>query len=165
MFDTITTVDELADRFNNSDYCFDLDVDMAKRIVDIAQRRAQTRNEDGALDSERQECLIATDWVSFAADEFGYDSGQLNEFAMGLYDTERSDGSDADLFTDTIVIQHGWLLSGDGRKTEFERYNDEDFEQSDVGEFWVAHSAQPYMEIAALDPTLVHDQPGVEEAM
>jgi hypothetical protein len=161
-FKTVDTAEALADVISDSEQCDDMRMDMIKRIVDIAQRRV---NAGTALEQHEDVCVITTDWVSYASGNFGYDNNGMNTTALGIYDHERSTGKGADLFRKTCVIQQGWLVTGDGRKTQMKEYEDEDFDKASVGEFWVANGAQDYLCIVALDGTLVHDDPTAAEAM
>lgn len=164
-YDLIDSTDELRESINASSNCPDIAQDEAERLVDLAQRRAQTRGEESALDADSFECVITTDWTGFTSDEFDYDNGHVNEFAMGVYAQKASEGKEATLFKHTVVVQHGWLQTGDGRRNKVEEYVDEEFDKSGPGEFWVPNSAQAYMHIVGLSPQLVHGEPSAADAM
>lgn len=161
-FPNASSVAMLTDRAAESDFCDDLTTEQAERIVDLAQRRVHA---DSALEQHDTTCVLMTDWVSFAASEFGYDNDEMNTTAVGTYNHSASSGKNADKFDDVTVIQQGWLTTGDGRKTQMVEYVDDDFDKASPGEMWVPHGAQEYMCIVALDSTLVHDNPSVAEAM
>lgn len=137
-----------------------------ERLLDLAQRRAKARGNsvDTGLERGEHECLIATEWNSFAGNEFGYD-GDVNQFAFGIYDHGVSKGKGACLFTDVVVIQNGYLATGDGRKTQFERYVDEDYENAEDGEMWIPRGAQDYIGIVVLDPELLYGEAEAADAM
>lgn len=137
-----------------------------ERLLDLARRRADGRGNsvDTGLEEHEHECLIATDWDSFAGNEFGYD-GEVNQFAFGIYDHDVSSGKGACMFTDTVVVQNGYLTTGDGRKTQFERYYDEDYDNANEGEMWVPRGAQDYIGIVALSTELLHGEPDLADAM
>jgi hypothetical protein len=157
--------DALQDCINANTSCPDVGEDELERILDLAERRAQARGEDSALEDTETDCLVATDWASFAEDRFGYDASDfLNHFAIGVLDMRASVGKDATLFTDTYVIQQSWLHDGDGRRTQVEQYTD-DYEGNDGGDMWVPKGAQDYVAIIKLPDDLVHDEPALAEAM
>lgn len=157
--------EELLELINNSDKCPDLAEDEVGRIIDLAERRAQLRQEDSAFDAEDHDCIITTDWTGFASGEFDYDNGHVNQFAMGVYQPKASAEKQADLFKSTVIVQNGWMQTGDGRRNKVKEYEDEDFEKSGPGDFWVPKGAQDYILIVALAPELVHGQPSVADAM
>lgn len=158
------TTENLKELIDANDSCPTISLDETERIVDLARRRADARGEESSLEETETDCLVATDWAGFAQDEFGYDNGDLNEFAIGVYNHRVSMGRAASLFTDTYVIQRGWLSTGDGRRNETVQYHDEDF-GSDPGTMWIPKSAQDYLAIIALSDELVHGTPGASEAM
>lgn len=138
--------------------------DNAERIVTLAQQRADARGEQSQLDSDHVECLIGTDWAGFAGDEFGYHAGKLNKWALGVLDVGRSMGRDATLFKDAVVVQQGWLETGDARYTQIEEY-ESDFEGASRGELWIPRKAQDYIAIIALSPELIHGDASAADAM
>lgn len=157
------TFDNLFSIIDSNDSCPTPAHDELQRIVDLAERRAGARG--NALDDEKVDCLIATDWTGFAEGEFGYDNGALNQFAIGILNHTASVGKGATLFTDTYVIQNGWLKSGDGRRAQVEAYVDDDYDGAEEGEMWIPKGAQDYICIVALSKELVHDSPSAAEAM
>lgn len=157
--------ENLQELINANGSCPDVAMDEVQRLIDLAEQRAQLRDEDSSLDANRQDCIIATDWTGFASGEFGYDNGEVNQFAIGLLNEEASAGRDATLFNDTVVVQNGWLQTGDGRRSKIEQYNDDDFDGADEGEMWIPRSAQEYIAIIALDGELVHGSPSASDAM
>lgn len=159
------TLDNLEQIIDSNDHCPSLARDEIERLVELARQRADARGTDSALEDEQTECLIATDWTGFASGEFGYDNGDVNQFAMGVLEERVSAGRDATLFSDTVIVQNGWLQTGDGRRSQVKAYEDEDYERSDTGEMWIPKSAQEYIAIIALDPELIHGEPDASEAM
>lgn len=157
--------EHLQELINANDSSPNVAIDEVERLIDLAERRAQLRDEESTFDADDKECIIMTDWSGFAADEFGYDNGDMNQTAIGILNTQASAGKYATLFNDTVVVQNGWLETGDARRAKIEQYNDEDFEQASEGEMWVPDKAQEYMAIIALDPGLVHDDPKAADAM
>lgn len=157
--------DHLQELINANSSCPDVALDEVKRIVDLAERRAQLRGEDSSLDVSDTDCLIATDWTGFASGEFGYDNGEVNQFAMGVLNEEASSGKDATLFNETVVLQNGWLQTGDGRRSKVEEYEDEDFEKANPGDMWIPKGAQQYIAIIAISSELVHGVPDAADAM
>jgi hypothetical protein len=166
--DYLTAYDDeqLEDILDSNDSAPSIDSEQFERIMELARMRARGRGDsmDDGLERDEYECLICTDWDSFAGNEFGYD-GDVNQFALGIYDHDVSASKGASLFTDVSVIQHGWLSTGDGRKTQFERYEDDDYEQAEPGEMWIPNGAQDYICIVVLDPELLYEDPGAAEAM
>jgi hypothetical protein len=138
------------------------DPEVLQRIIEHAKGRAAGRGEESALDSTEAECLITTDWNSFT-DDWGYSDGDANQVALGVY--KEGVGDNADLFKDTTIVQSDWLRTGDGRKTQSEPYEDEEFEQSDEGELWIPHKAQDYVAIIELSGELLHGSPNAADAM
>lgn len=156
------TQDNLAQILNANDSCQNFADDEVRRLVDLAQRRAQARA-DSALDDGEVDCIIATEWSGFTQDKgFGFDNGQRNGVAMGVY-TDESDA--ATLFEDTVVVQQGWLSTGDGRRSKVEEFQDESWDDATTGTFWVPNGAQPYLCIVALSNELVHGTTKVADAM
>jgi len=133
--------------------------DVRGRILDVARQWA---DRDGQLDDDNTRCLIATTWTNWASDELDYDSGSLNQVALGVMDTKTSS---ATLFTDTVVVQDSWLQTGDGRKTKLRQYDDAEFEASDRGELWLPDGAADYIAVIALSNELLYDDPSMAEAM
>jgi hypothetical protein len=157
--------DALQDCINSNTSCPDVSEGELQRILDLAERRAQARGEDSALEDTETDCLVATDWAGFAEDRFGYDASDvLNHFAIGVLNMRASVGKDATLFTDTYVIQQSWLADGDGRRTQVEQYTD-DHERNDDGDMWVPKGAQDYVAIIKLPADLVQGEPQLVEAM
>lgn len=159
------TEDNLCDILESNDDCPPIGPDELDRIIDLAQRRADARGEESALERTEVDCVIATEWDGFAQGEFGYDNGTLNQFAIGVLNEQVSAGKGATLFTDTYVIQTGWLQTGDGRRNEVEAYVDDDYDNADAGEMWIPNGAQDYICIVALSDELVHGTPSVSDAM
>ena len=129
--------EHLQELINANDSCPDVAIDEARRIVELVEQRVQSTN-----------CIISTDWNGFASNEFGYDNGEINQFAVG---THERDSGRATLFKDTVVLQNGWLQSGDGRRSKVEEYHDEEFEKSSDGDLWVPNNAQQYIAIIATE--------------
>jgi hypothetical protein len=136
-----------------------------ERIVNLAEQRAGARGEQSALEEGETECLLATDWHGWASDEFGFDGDESNQVALGVLNARASADRDAILFNDTVVVQTGWLRSGDGRKTQMKPYVDEEYDNSSEGELWVPRGAANYIAIIALSSELVHGTPDLAEAM
>jgi len=140
--------------------------DEAELIVGYAQQRADSRGEASALEAEATDCLITTNWSSFT-EEWGFSGGSANQVAIGSLNDEA--GSKADLFENTDILQTNWLRDGDGRKTQAERYEDDellsDFDNSSVGDMWIPHAAQDYICIIELTGELLHGEPELSEAM
>jgi hypothetical protein len=136
-----------------------------ERLLDLADTRAASRGETNALDESQTDCLIGTDWTSFAQDEFGYSGGKCNVWAFGVYESEISSGKGADLFSDTHVVQQGWLESGDGRMASLEAYMDDEYDNASEGELWIPSGAQQYICIIELGDELLHDDAAVADAM
>lgn len=157
--------EHLQELINANDSCPDVAIDEVNRIVDLAERRAQLREEDSVYDATDTDCVIATDWTGFASGEFGYDNGEVNQFAMGVVNSDASSGKDATLFNETVVLQNGWLQTGDGRRSKVEKYEDEEFEKASVGDMWIPKGAQQYIAIIAIAPELVHGEPDLADAM
>jgi len=139
-----------------------------ERVVEYAERRADARGEESALDSADAECLITTNWSAFT-DDWGFDDGSANQVALGVFNEELSAGKGADLFTDVEILQSGWLRTGDGRKKQAAEYVDEEYsESSDYnvrGQKWVPNNAQQYICIIELTGELIHGQAQLSEAM
>lgn len=133
-----------------------------QHAVDYAKHRASARGEDSALEDTETECLITTNWSSFT-DDWGHDDG-ANEVALGILNERVSATTDAMLFNDTDILQTGWLQSGDGRRTQAERYVDKEF-GGDDGEMWVPKNAAQYLCIIKLDDELIHGDVQMVEAM
>lgn len=159
------TVEELHDMVDSNGSCPSLAMDEIERIVQLAEQRAGVRGEDSALEADKRECLIGTDWNGFAADEFGHDNGDVNQFAMALLEADTSKGKNATLFSNTAVIQNGWLTSGDGRRSKTRQYEDDDYDGSSIGELWIPNGAEEYIAIIELDPELYHGEWKMEDAM
>lgn len=151
-FPTAYVADEFREMVNANDDCPSLADGEMQRLLDLAQQRASVR--DG-LEDDQSECLIATTWSGFTNDEFGFDNGSPNQFAMGVFEGNVSTGKGADLFTDTVVIQHGWLTTGDGRRNQVEAYLDEDYGNADEGDLWLPNGAQKYIAVIALSDELL----------
>jgi hypothetical protein len=130
--------DHLHELLKSNDSCATPARDEVERLDTLVEQRQDARTEPA------RDCLIATDWSGFAADNFGFDNGEMNEFAMGTY--ERATDN-ADLFNDTVVVQNGWLTTGDGRRSQVQQYNDDDFDGADVGQLWLPRSAQDYIAV------------------
>lgn len=139
--------------------------DNLERLLDIAKARADARGEDSALDADQTDCIICTDWTGFAGDEFGYSGGKMNKWAFGVLEADVSCGKNATLFSNTHVVQQDWLESGDGRKTQTEKYVDDDYDGANPGELWIPNGAQDYIAIVALDPELLHGEVDLADAM
>jgi len=152
----------LQELINANDSCPDVAIDEVKRIMDLAERRAQIRGEESSLEAGAHDCVISTDWSGFASGEFGYDNGEVNQFAMGVY--EKDSGS-ATLFKDAVVLQNGWLQTGDGRRSKVEEYHDEDFDKASPGSFWIPKGAQDYIAIIAISGEAIHGEPDLADAM
>jgi hypothetical protein len=159
------TFDNLRQIINANDSCPSVADDELKRLVDLAKQRASKRGEESALDDTQTECIIATDWTGFASGEFGYDNGDVNQFAMGVLEEEVSAGKGATLFSDSVVVQRGWMETGDGRRAQVQQYEDEDYDNADAGEFWIPNSAQDYIAIVALGDELLHGEVELADAM
>lgn len=161
------TADNLRQILDANDSVPSLNDEQFERLVELAERRASGRGESAVntgLEQHEHECLIATNWDSFAGNEFGYD-GEVNQFAFGVYDHDISAGKGACLFTDTVVVQNGYLTTGDGRKTQFERYMDEDYDNANAGEMWIPRGAQDYIGIVVLDPELLFGEADIADMM
>jgi len=160
------TLDNLQEILDSNSAVPDLTREEVERLVDLAKRRADARGEQNALEDTETDCIIATEWYNFAADEFGHDSeGTINNVAMGVLDMSASVGKDATLFTDTYVIQTKWLESGDGRCNQIEQYVDDDYDEATPGDIWIPQGAQEYIAIVKLSDELIHDNPQVADAM
>jgi len=96
------------------------DPEVLQRIIEHAKGRAAGRGEESALDSTEAECLITTDWNSFT-DDWGFDDGNANQVALGVFNEEVSSGKQADLFNETVIVQTGWLRTGDGARARVRR--------------------------------------------
>mgnify|MGYP000105399959 CR=1 FL=1 len=159
------TADNLEQILDANDSCPTIGPDELDRIIELAQQRADKRGEENALDEHQTDCLIATNWDGFAEGEFGRDNGQINQFAMGVYEEDISSGKGATLFTDTMVLQDGWLHSGDGRRSKVKHYIDDEYDNADRGEMWIPKGAQDYICIVKLSAELIHDDADASEAM
>lgn len=159
------TKDNLQQVLDANDSSPDPPLEQVERITDVAMTRAQSRDEDSALDDTEVECVIATTWHSYQTDEFGYHDDTVNRYALGTYSQEASLGKQADLFTDTVVLQQEWLSTGDGRMSRTERYVDDDYDDADDGELWIPEAAQEYIAIIALSDELLYGSPTVGDAM
>lgn len=157
--------EHLLELINANSSCPDVAMDEVRRIIDLAERRAQLRGEKSGLDDDKTDFVIATDWSGFASDEFGYDNGDVNQFALGVLNERASAGKRATLFNDTVVIQNGWLQTGDGRRASVQTYEDDDFDKADEGEMWIPISAQEYIAIIAISNELIHGDPSAADAM
>lgn len=165
MYDTAHDIDELLELINDSGSCPTIAREEAERIRELALQRATVRGEDSCLDGDVEECLITTDWEGFASGEFGYDNGEVNQFAMGEHNARVSKNAGASLFENTVVIQNSWLLTGVSRGSKTKDYNDAEFDGADEGEFWIPKSAQDYILIVILAPEFVHGSPDFADAM
>lgn len=160
------TLDNLQDILDANSSVPDLTREEIERLVDLAERRAGARGEQNALENAETDCIIATEWYNFAADEFGHDTeGTINNVAMGVLDMRASVGKDATLFTDTYVAQNKWLESGDGRCTQVEQYVDDDYDDATPGNMWIPQGAQEYIAIVKLSNELIHGSPQAADAM
>lgn len=167
-YPTVSSKDELLKTINGSDKCPDIAPDEADRLIDMAERRAQLRGEESAVEKgvgTDPDCIISTDWTGFASGEFDYDNGHVNQFAMGVLKEEVSAEKNATLFHDTVVVQNGWLQTGDGRRSKVEEYHDEDFDKASPGSFWIPHGAQDYIAIIAISGEAIHGEPDLADAM
>lgn len=135
-----------------------------ERVLEHAQARADGRGEDSALDSTKAECIITTNWGAFT-DDWGYDDEKANQVALGVFDADVSSGKGADLFTDTVILQSGWLRTGDGRKSQSEAYLDEGYDAANEGDMWIPDGAQDYICIIELTDELLHGEPQLTDAM
>jgi len=140
----------------------DCTTEMSERLITLAQQRGSRRNESALTGVT--ECVIATNWVGYCSDTLGHDGDTLNHYMIGCHKADVSRMKNADLFTDTHIIQQQWLLSGDGRRSEVEPYED-DFDGTDSGEVWIANSAQDYLCIIELDDELVYGDASMSDAM
>jgi hypothetical protein len=140
------------------------DPEVLQRIIEHAKGRASGRGEESALDSTEAECLITTDWNSFT-DDWGFDDGNANQVALGVFNEEVSSGKQADLFNETVIVQTGWLRTGDGRKSQSEAYLDEGYDNADEGEMWIPNGAQDYIAIIELTDELLHGEVTLADAM
>lgn len=156
-FPTAYTAAEFRKMVNANDDCPPLADGEMQRLLDLAQQRVSARP-DG-LDNDQVDCLIATEWTGFTADEFGFDNGDPNQFAMGVFEGDVSSGKGADLFNDTVVVQNGWLMTGDDRRSQIEAYMDDDYDNAEAGEMWIPNGAQQYIAIIALSDELVSNDP------
>jgi hypothetical protein len=147
------TADNFRQLLNANDDCPSLSDGELQRLLDLAQQRASARGEP--LDDDQVDCLIATEWTGFTADEFGFDNGEANQFAMGVFEGDVSSGKGADLFNDTVVVQNGWLTTGDGRRSQIEEYVDDEYDGADTGELWIPNGAQDYIAIIAISNELL----------
>lgn len=163
--ETAYSVDNLQSLCNANDLAPDLTGDEAERIVEIAQQRASSRGEESALDADTKEVLIATTWNTYASDNFGRDNNNLNKFAIGELNVDVSAGKRATLFNNTVVVQQGWLESGDSRRTEIEYYEDDEYGGSDVGDLWIANGAAEYIALFALSSELIHGKVSLSDAL
>lgn len=163
--ETAYTVDNLQSLCNSNGVAPDITEVHAERLVEIAQRRADSRGEDSALDAQESEVLIATTWNGYASDNFGYDNNSLNKFAFGELNVDVSAGKRATLFNNTVVVQQGWLQSGDSRRTQVEHYEDDDYDGSDVGDLWIPHSACDYIALFELSSELIHGKTSLADAI
>lgn len=159
------TFDNLRQIINANDSCPAVADDELKRLVDLAKQRASKRGEESALDAGQVDCIIATDWTGFASGEFGYDNGNVNQFAMGILEEEISADKRATLFNESVVVQRGWMETGDSRRSQVDQYEDEDYDNAEPGEFWIPKSAQEYICIVALGPELLHGEIELADAM
>jgi len=154
MFPTGYTVDNLNDMIASNDSCPTLPSAQVERLIDLAEQVFGGNQ----FESDGQVHIVATDWGNFASDTFGTDTDDLlNQFALGVYDKDVSMGRDALLFTDTVIVQTNWLRSGDGRRTQIERFQP-DFEGADVGDMWVPKSVTDYIAIISIADELVYEQ-------
>lgn len=160
------TSDNLRQILDANDSIPSLNEEQFDRLLELARQRAQSRGTavETGLEDHEHDVLIATDWDSFAGNEFGYD-GDVNQFAFGTYNHNVSSTKNASLFTDTVVVQNGYLSTGDGRKSKLESYMDDDYEHADEGDMWIPKSAQEYIGIVVLDAELLYDDPSAAEAM
>lgn len=149
---------------NNSVPRWVSDEAVVERIVQYAQQRADSRGEESAYDTDVTRCLITTNWFNFTED-WGDDGGDRNQVAIGQFDHDRSVGSNADLFTNTEIIQRGWLQTGDGRRRQAAYYEDTDFEGASVGDMWIPSTVQEYLCITELTGELLHGEPTIVDAM
>lgn len=140
------------------------DSETVERITEHARGRADGRGEENALSSTETECLIVTNWNSFT-DDWGFSDGTSNQAALGIYNEEASSGKNADLFTDVVILQSGWLKSGDGRLSQSEYYEDEEWDDATPGEMWIPVGAQDYICIIELTTDLIHGEPTIEDMM
>ena len=163
MFPQAYTRDNLEQILESNDSVPDwfLDGDVLDRVLTYARQRADS---ESALDGEGTDCLITTNWSSFT-DDWGYDDGNANQVAIGTFNHSVSVGKDAGLFNDTQILQSGWLLTGDGRKSQASPYVDEGYDGADTGEMWIPNGAQSYICIVELKGELLHGEPTADEAM
>ena len=163
--ETAYTVDNLQSLCNANDVAPDISDDETQRLIELAQQRAESRGEESALDADTKEVLIATTWNGYASDNFGYDDNLLNKFALGELNVDVSAGKRATLFNNTVVVQQGWLQSGDARRTKLQHYEDDDYDGSDVGDLWIPLSACDYIALFAISNDLIHGQKQIADAM
>jgi len=163
--ETAYTVDNLQSLCDANDVAPDISDDEAQRLVELAQQRAESRGEESALDADTKEVLIATTWNGYASDNFGYDDNLLNKFALGELNVDVSAGKRATLFNNTVVVQQGWLQSGDSRRTKLRHYEDDDYDGGDVGDLWVANGAAEYIAMFELSSELIHGQTQLADAV
>lgn len=147
--------DHLHELVESNDSCPSPSRDEIARIAQLARQRASARP-DG-LEDDQAECLISTEWASFI-DDWGFDNGDQNQFALGVFEGDVSSGKDADLFNDVVVVQNGWLTTGDGRRAQIQPYMDEGYDAADEGEMWIPNGAQDYIAIIALTDDLLEDE-------
>lgn len=168
MFQEAYDVDHLTDLLdaNSSAPAWVADEEVVERIVNHARSRADARGEDSAYDHKKTPCIITTNWSSFT-DDWGFDDGNANQVALGQFNEDVSAGKNADLFNNTVILQSGWLRSGDDRRTHAEHYQaeaDGSYEPS-AGEMWVPNGAQDYICIKELTAELLHGEPNLADAM
>jgi len=167
MHDYIEAFDaaQLKDILDANDNAPSINDEQFDRLLELARQHASGESAvDTGLEEHEYEVLIATDWDSFAGNEFGYD-GDVNQFALGVYNNDVSSGKGADLFTDVVAVQNGYLATGDGRRAKTEQYEDDDYDGSDPGEMWIPNGAQNYIAIIALDPELLYGEATLADAM
>jgi len=165
--ETAYTIDNLEQLLNSNDAVPDwfCNRDILQRVVTTATSRAVSRGDESALEETDVECLIVTDWHSWNKNNFGFDDGSVNQVALGVINVRATAGNDAILFNDSVILQTGWLRSGDGRRKQAATYVDDDFDQSEDGELWIPRGAAKYMSIIALSDELLHGDPTIAEAM
>lgn len=148
---------------NSNSNCRDFNVAEVARIAELGKQRTIDRI-DGPMDDESNDYVLTTDWHNFAKSEFGVDE-TVNDVVLAYPNHSLSDSKDAVLFEEAVIVQSGWLDSGDGRRVQIEKYVSEDYDDATPGSLWIPRSALDYFVVIELSDEMVRPQAQLSDAM
>jgi hypothetical protein len=173
--------DHLMEVLNSNSNCRDFNTEEVSRIAEFGKQRTMGRI-NGPMDDEPNDHVLTTDWHGFAKSEFGVDEVDeetssarqtdstvgrktVNDVVLAHPNEAMSDGKDAVLFEDAVILQSGWLSTGDGRRTQAEKYVSDDYDDATPGSLWIPRSALEYFVVVKLGDEMVRPQAKLSDAM